>query len=71
MATLKGCQNELASIIRELEAIEEGVRYDFVGIGQNYCADCIDRIVSKYKSVQKILSKVDTNKLADFVNGEG
>ena len=71
MATLKECQNELASIIRELESIEEGVRNGFVGIGQNYCADCIDKIVSKYKGVKRTLDKVDTNKLADFVKGEG
>ena len=71
MATLKECQNELASIIRELEAVEDGVRNGFVGIGQEKCADCIAVIVDKYRDVQRILNKVDTNKLADFVNGEG
>ena len=71
MATLKECQNELNSIIRELEKIEQGVRGDFAGIGEKNCADCIDMIVSKYKNVKKILDNVDTNKLADFVNAEG
>ena len=71
MATLQSCQNELNSIIRELENIEDGVRSDFVGIGEKNCADCIAMIVSKYRYVKRILDKVDTNKLADWINGEG
>jgi hypothetical protein len=54
-----------------LENIEDGVRGDFVGIGEKNCADCIAMIVSKYRYVKRILDKVDTNKLADWINGEG
>lgn len=71
MATLKSCQTELASIIRELSAIEEGIRNDFIGIGEKNCAVCVEEIVSKYRYVKRVLDKVDTNKLADWVNGEG
>ena len=70
MATLKECQNELNSIIKELEAIEDGIRADFSGIGEKNCADCISVIVSKYRSVKKSLDNVDTNKIADALNGE-
>ena len=70
MATLNSCRNELQSIINELVAIEDGVRYDFKGIGQNFCADSLDTIINKYRYVLKRLNNVDTNRLADFINEE-
>ncbi|MBQ7016708.1 MAG: hypothetical protein IJN10_07135 [Firmicutes bacterium] len=71
MASLNYCRSELQSIINELVSIEEGVRYDFKGIGQQHCADCLDTIISKYRYVLRQLNNVDTNRLADFINGEG
>lgn len=71
MATLNSCRSELRSIIQELQSIEDGIRSEFVGIGQDKCANCIDNTVSKYQYVLRRLNNVDTNRLADFVNGEG
>lgn len=70
MATLKSCRNELRSIINELNAIEDGIRYQFSGIGQENCADCIESVISKYQSVLNRLYNVDQNRIADFFNGE-
>lgn len=70
MATLNSCKEELRSIVRELIEIEEGVRHDFSGIGQNNCADCLQVIVSKYQYVLTKLNNVDTNLIADFINGD-
>lgn len=62
MATLDECRSELRSIIRELRDIENGVRRDFTGIGEQLCANCIDKIVDKYNGVLSKLNKVDYNK---------
>ena len=70
MATLNSCKSELRSIIRELEKIEEGVRYGFTGIGQEHCADSLNSVIRKYRNVLYRLEQVDTNRLADFINGE-
>lgn len=67
MASLDECRNELRSIIRELRSIESGVRGDFKGIGEDLCANCIDRIADKYERVLVRLNSVDTNRLADFI----
>lgn len=70
MATLSGCRSELSSIIREIRDIESGVRRDFVGVGQDLCGDCIDRVADKYDGVLRRLNSVDTNRLADWVLGQ-
>ena len=70
MATLTSCREELRSIIRELRSIESGVRSDFAGIGQEHCGDCINMIARKYEGVLDRLNRVDTNRLADWVNGD-
>lgn len=70
MASLNSCKSELRSIIRELESIEEGVRSSFVGIGQDHCANSLDAVIRKYQNVLYRLEQVDTNRLADFINGE-
>lgn len=70
MATLNSCKRELRSIIRELSSIEEGIRSSFSGIGQDRCADCLDVVIGKYQYVLNRLEQVDTNRLADFINGE-
>jgi len=70
MATLKECQNELNSIIRELEDIEAGIRRSFQGIGEKKCADKVGKIVDKYKYVKRQLDNVDENVVAEIVNGD-
>ena len=70
MATLNDCRNELRSIINELRDIEWSVRRDFAGIGQDMCANCIDRIADKYEGVLTRLNRVNQNRLADFIIGD-
>lgn len=64
--TLNECRSELSSIIRELRDIEDGVRRDFTGIGENFCGDCIDRIADKYDGVLRRLNRVNYNRLAEW-----
>lgn len=67
MATLNECRGELRSIIQELRSIEGGVRKNFHGIGEDQCANCIDRIADRYEGVLKRLNSVNTNRLASFI----
>lgn len=57
LASIKG---ELNSIISELESISSGVRNDFVGIGSDKCADCIDQVLNQYYYVRRKLNNLDT-----------
>lgn len=70
MASLYQCRAQLRGIINELREIEWGIRRGFTGIGENLCADCIDRIAEKYDGVMRRLNSVDTNKIADWINGD-
>lgn len=70
MATLNSCRNELRSIINELHAIEDDIRHQFSGVGQEHCADCLETVINKYRYVLNRLNNVDQNRIADFVNGE-
>ena len=71
MATLNECRRELRSIISELHSIEDDVRASGYGLGQDLCADCIGRIADRYQSsVMSRLDRVDTNRLADWINGD-
>lgn len=63
---LSSIQTELNSIISELESISAGVRKDFVGIGQDTCADVIDRAISNLKTGRTRLQNVNGNNLADW-----
>ena len=65
---LNECKNELNAILRELRDIEWGVRRDFVGIGQDLCGDCINKIADKYDYVSRELSKVNQNLIASLIN---
>lgn len=65
--TLGEAKSELRSIIKELADIEDGIRSDFEGIGEEYCADCVARIGRKYEKVLSMLNRVDSNRLADWV----
>lgn len=69
MASLSECKDELRSIIQELQSIENGVRSDFTGVGQDLCADCIEYVIRRYNVVQRQLNNVNTNRLADWVCG--
>ena len=62
---LDSIKRELNSIINELESISDGVRKDFVGIGNEKCADCIDRVVSNYYAVRRKLNNLDTSTVTD------
>ncbi len=67
--TLSEARRELHSIINELYDIENGIRSEFDGIGEDLCGDCIDKVIVKYERVLYKLNNVDTNRLADWVNG--
>ena len=66
---LDACRSELRSIIRELRAIEQGVRGDFTGMGQDMCANCVSKIADHYQSVLNRLERVNQNRLASFITG--
>lgn len=68
MASLRECRQELNQIIAELESIEYGLRVNFKGIGNDLCADCVSKVIDKYRGVKKRLDRVDQNRLADWVN---
>lgn len=69
---LQSIKRELDSIIRELEDISDGVRRDFVGIGNDKCADCINRVLSQYYQVRRKLNNLDTSTVTDsFANAQG
>ena len=65
-------KNELDSIISELESIENGVKKDFVGIGNEQCAACIDRVLNKYYYVRRCLRNLDTTTVTEeFARAHG
>ena len=57
---LESIKRELNSIIKELESISSGVRKDFVGIGNEQCADSIDIVLNQYYLVRRKLNNLDT-----------
>ncbi len=64
-AELSSIQRELNSIISELESISSGVRSNFEGIGNEKCADCIDRALNQYYSVRSRLYNMDTSTVTE------
>ena len=62
---LASIKRELNSIISELEEISAGVRNDFVGIGNERCADCINRVLNQYYVVRRKLNNLDTSTVTD------
>ncbi len=62
---LNSIKSELRSIMRELDSISDGIRYDFKNIGNEKCADCIDRVRSEYSSVLRKLENIDTSELIE------
>ena len=65
---LDECKNEMRSIVRELRDIEWGVRRDFVGIGEQLCGNCIERIIDKYSYVSRQLDSVSYSLIASMMN---
>ena len=56
---------ELNAIITELEDISYGVRHNFKNIGNEKCADCIDKVLSNYYTVRKKLNNMDTSTVTE------
>lgn len=71
---LNSIKRELNSIISELESISNGIRKDFTGIGNEKCADCIDRVLNQYYYVRRKLNNLDTSTVTESyaqANGGG
>lgn len=71
---LASIKRELNSIISELESISNGVRSDFVGIGNEKCADSINRVINQYYYVRRKLNNLDTSTVTESfaqLNGGG
>ena len=62
---LNSIKRELNSIIAELEDISYGVRRDFKNIGNDQCADCIDRVIGQYRQVKRKLDNIDTTTIKE------
>ena len=62
---LASIKRELNSVISELEEISAGVRNDFFGIGNERCADCINRVLNQYYVVRRKLNNLDTSTVTD------
>ena len=58
---LESIKTELRSIIQDLEDISKSVRGEFVGIGSDKCANCIDNVVGKYRKALKKLNNIKTD----------
>lgn len=68
-AELSDIKRELNSIINELEAISRGARNDFIGIGNDRCADAIDKVLNQYYYVRRKLNNLDTSTVTEsFAN---
>lgn len=62
---LASIKRELNSIINELESISYGIRNEFSGIGNDKCADCIDRVLNQYYYVRRKLNNLDTTTVTE------
>lgn len=62
---LEHIKNELRSIILELDSISDGIRRDFSGIGNDQCANSIDKVISQCRRAQTKLNNLDTHTLTD------
>lgn len=62
---LASIKRELNSIISELESISNGVRNDFIGIGNEKCSDCINKVLNQYYYVRRKLNNLDTSTVTD------
>ena len=68
---LDSIKTALSAEIRELEEIASGLRRDFTGIGTERCADVIDGVISKYRTVLRKLNNIDVNDVHQHTAGFG
>ena len=67
---LDSIKTALSAEIRELEDISTGLRRDFKGIGAERCADVIDGVINKYRTVLRKLNNIDVNDVhPDYIQG--
>lgn len=64
-AELASIKRELNAIISELDDISNGVRRDFAGIGNEQCANCIDKVTNQYRGVKRSLDNMDTSTVTE------
>lgn len=58
-------KRELLEVINELDDIAQGVRRDFIGIGNEQCAQCIANAAAQYRMVKRKLDNMDTSKITE------
>ena len=68
---LDSIKTALSAEIRELEDISSGLRREFQGIGTERCADVIDGVISKYRTVLRKLNNIDVNDVHQYTAGLG
>ena len=50
---------ELRKSLMELDRVAYGIRKDFYGIGNEYCAQCLDGVVKKLSDTARSLESMD------------
>ena len=60
---LESIKSELNAIIREMDDISGGLKRDFVGIGSEQCARCVDRVNEQYRLVKTKLESMNTTQV--------
>lgn len=69
---LESIKSELNAIIREMDDISSGLKRDFVGIGCEQCARCVDRVNEQYRLVKTKLENMNTTQVnAGVAKAEG
>ncbi len=59
-AELEAVIRKLRAVIYELEDLSAGIRADFTGIGNEYCAQAVDAAADKCRTVKRRLENLDT-----------
>lgn len=62
---LYSIKTEFNSIIRELESIRDGIKRDFVGIGNDVCASRLTDVLNSHYKARKSLNSVDISKVTE------
>ena len=57
---LSSCKTEMNSIINDLKVIQSDIGRDFIGIGEQLCANRIGELISKYQDLLKKLKKLNS-----------
>jgi uncharacterized cupin superfamily protein len=48
---ISNVKSDLDSIIKKLRETENGIRWDFVGIGQESCVKCIEKVIDEFQTI--------------------